>query len=181
MDLKIRKAKEKDLPSFFTFFKATLTKEFPEYKEKTRQYMLGYGYSLKRIKKGLKTGGWQLFLAFGGQKIVGFLLSRIQFGGVAWGEWIAVDKKYQRKGIGSSLLKIWEKQAIKDGAHQLQFVSSLKASSFYQKEGAVLVGKTPKAYFGIDNYYFYKNLRKPNEKNFLKDYLKNKKNIINDD
>ena len=181
MDFKIKRAKEEDLPAFFAFFKNALDREFPEYKRKTKEYMPDYGYSLERIRKGLKTGGWQLFLAFVGKKIVGFLLARIQFGGVAWGEWLAVDNKHQGKGIGSTLLKSWEEQALKDGAHQLQFITFLKESSFYQKRGFVLVGKAPNAYFGVDNYYFYKNLRKPDEKNFLKNYLKNKKNKLIDD
>jgi len=181
MKFKIKPAKEKDLPDFFAFFKNALNKEFPEYKKKTKEYMLDYGYSPKRIKKGLKTGGWQLFLAFVGKKIVGFLLARIQFGGVAWGEWLAVDEKYQGKGIGSALLKTWEKQVLRNGAHQLQFITFLEEFPFYQKRGFILVGKSPNAYFGVDNYYFYKNLRKPDEKNFLKDYLKRKRSIINDD
>ncbi len=177
MKVKVRLAKEKDLPVFFNFFEHCIGKNFPEYSLMTRKYIVEEGYSFNKFGKGIKTGGIEIFLAFSGKKVVGFLFAKLQFGGVAWGDWFAVKKEYQRQGIASLLLKAWEKRAFQDGAHKLEFFTDNRNLNFYQERGFVLVGMIPDSYFGADDYLFYKTLRKSDEKKFLKDYLKEEKKI----
>ena len=177
MKVKVRLAEEKDLPAFFKFFEYCIEKNFPEYSLMARKYIVKEGYGFNKFEKGIKTGGIEIFLALLEEKIVGFLFVKLHFGGVAWGEWFAVRREYQRQGIASLLLKAWERKAFKDGAHKLEFFTDKRNVSFYQKRGFVLVGMIPDSYFGADDYIFYKTLSKSDENKFLKDYLKKEKKI----
>ncbi len=108
-------------------------------------------------------------------QIVGFLMVSAAYGGVSFGNWLVVCRNYQRQGIASKLLKIWEKEAKKWGCHKLHLLTEGRNVSFYQKRGFILLGLIPKNYFGADDFYFYKTIQEPKEENYLKAYLKKKK------
>ncbi len=92
-----------------------------------------------------------------------------------FGNWLAVDRDYQNKGIASRLLKLWEKYALGVGVHAIWLWTTENNQQFYQNRGFSLAGKFPKAWFGFDHYLFYRLLRHPEEKNYLKEYLASKK------
>lgn len=174
MNYKIYKATEKDIDVFFPFFENSIQTEFPEYTANTRKYFVEEDYSKEAIEKNLQEKRSNLFLAKEENKIVGYMLSTKTYGGVSFANWIAVDKDYQGQGIGTALLQIWEKQALEEGAHKLHVWTDIRNLDFYKRQGFILLGKIPDDYYGADDYFFYKILRKSDEKVFLKEFLERK-------
>lgn len=95
--------------------------------------------------------------------------------GVSFADWLGVDKQYQKRGIASRLLTLWEQEALVEGAHSLHLWTTENNVEFYKKRGLSCGGVFPKAWHGENCYLIYKTLREPEEKNFLKKYLKQKK------
>lgn len=166
--MKIYKANLNDIEKFFSFFEKSIFNEFPEYNDKIKKYFIETDYSKESISNLLEKGSYDLFLAEENEEIVGYLLVSKIYGGIAWGNWIAVDKNHQGKGIATSLLKMWEENSINEGAHKLELWSDERNVEFYTNRGFSLLGKIPSNYFGLDDYFFYKSIGEPNESSFLK-------------
>lgn len=178
MKFKIKLAGLKDLSSFFRAFSASLKKQFPEYSKNTITYFLEEEFNKNSIRKKIKTKEKQLFLAIVDKKVIGYLLASVPYGGIGFCNWIAVNSEYQKQGIASALLEKWEKQALKDGAHKLQLWSDKRNINLYKNRDYNLVGYIPDNWFGANDYLFYKPLRKAKESNFLRDFLKKKRDTL---
>lgn len=114
-----------------------------------------------------------LFLAFDHDRIIGYFLTHKTHAGVAMAIWIAVHSEFQKKGIATKLVQIWEETAVYEGAHALQLWTRDHNVPFYKNRGFTLVGKFPNAWYGVDINMLYKLIQKPEEKHFLKDYFGN--------
>lgn len=172
MEFKIRLARYRDLKPFFSLLSDSLNKLFPEYTKNTIEYLKRIDYAKKDLRTWVKKRTKQLFLATAKRKKIGYLLSSKPYGGVGYCHLLAVMPEFQGNGIASTLLKTWEKQAKKDGAHKVQLWADKRNVNFYKNREYTLVGFIPDDTFGITDYLFYKTLRKSNEKNYLKDFLK---------
>lgn len=69
------------------------------------------------------------------------------WGGISFIFWLAVDPKVQHKGIGTAILKEWEKIAKANGGHAVHLDSAEKNLKFYDKLGYKLIGHDKKGYF----------------------------------
>lgn len=175
--MKIRKANINDLDNFYSLFqKLVQTKFSKEYSTKTLEYFIEEDFSKQNFKRWLMKKEKQIHLAEDEKMLVAFLIVSKPYGGTSWGHWLAVDEKYQRKGIASSLLKMWEKNAIGWGCHMLHLITEKRNLNFYTKRGFIYMGMIPKNYFGTDDYYFYKKIAEPKEENYLREYLQKKRN-----
>lgn len=168
MKIIIRKVKNNEVDKFYDFFKKSLSPLFPEYNKKEVNFMLTKGWTKERLINSLKNKKKILFSAFDGNKIIGTLEAETPFMGVAFGVWLMVDKKYQRKGIGSQLIEKFEKTVKKMGAHSTYLYTSDKNLDYYKNRGYEFVGVHKKAWLGQDHYYFAKQIGKPKEENYLK-------------
>ena len=167
MKFEIRKATKKDLESFFSLFSRSLRTYFPEYSDKTVRFFLEKSYRREKIQRGLGED-YNLFLAFEDSELIGYLLSDLPYGGVAFCSWIAVSEPYRKKGVGTALLKAWEEDSKRIGAHKLRLGTSEEILGFYKKNGFELIGKIPKGYFGTDDFLLYKKIAEPKEENFVR-------------
>lgn len=170
-DIKIAKAKTADLEKFYEFLTKTLMGEYFEYSKNSSAFTLDEDLPKKDLKKLIGEGKRILYLAYSKNKIVGYLLTFKPRAGVAFAQWLAVDKDFQKHGIASKLLSLWEKEALTDGAHLLHLWTTKNDIPFYLNRKFKKGGSFPQSWFGVDHYLFYKILRKPNEKVFLKGYL----------
>lgn len=166
-----RKGTVEDIPAFLTFFKISLPILFPEYSPNSVNCIVEYDFGPKQLTKKLNSGDNKVYLAFNNEEIMGYLFIEKTIFGVSYAHWLGVDKQYQKQGIASQLLTLWEQDAYLEGAHALHLWTSEKIVEFYEKCGFSYGGLFPKAWYGEDSYLIYKILRKPEEKNFLKDYL----------
>lgn len=105
-------------------------------------------------------------------RLVAYLLAPEYEGGVSWIYWLAVLKNYQGRGIGTMLLKFFEKLCIKQGVHSIIFYADKRNVTFYLRRGYNVIGFDEKSYFGPDAYIIKKLIQKPEEKKFLKDWYK---------
>jgi ribosomal protein S18 acetylase RimI-like enzyme len=170
-NLIFRQATETDIPVFLTFFKTSIPVLFPQYSPNSVAYEVDVDYSPEFLTRKLKSGDKKAYLAFDNDRVVGYIMVMDSIAGVAFADWLAVDKQYQKQGVASKLLSLWEQDALAQGAHALQLWTTENNLTFYKNRGFVNGGLFPKAWHGEDCYLIYRALREPEEKNFLKSYL----------
>jgi GNAT superfamily N-acetyltransferase len=170
-----RQGTVKDFPAFYSFFKKSIPEQFTvDYSPITLKYIIEVSDSRSILNRGIKDGSYILFLAFKDKTVIGFVLARKVFAGVSMAQWVAVDAKFQKKGIASKLLDLWSESALQSGAHALQLWTGDRNANFYKHRGFVYAGRFPHAWFGFDVNLFYKHLQEPQEQNFLNGYLQKK-------
>lgn len=172
--IEIRKGKVADLGAFYSLFEKSLKDGYFKYPKSVVPYIIEEDLPKDELKKNLKSGKKVFYLAYFGKKLVGYLLTNKQDGGMTFGHWLAVDAGFRNLGIASKLLSEWEKDAFSDGAHKLDLYTTRNDIEFYKKRGFILAGECPECWYGVDHFWFYKTLRKPDEKLFLKEFLKSK-------
>ena len=175
-DIKIEKLQIEEIDSFLLYFRKSIKELFPIYSNNSYLYIVDMDYGSDWLGDRLKKGGKRAYVAKDGDKIVGYLLAAKPYAGVAFADWLAVDNAFQKKGIASKFLSLWEKDMFEEGAHLLYlWTYSDPNIKFYKNRGFQQGGMLPKAWHGIDEYLMYKILREPKEENFLKSYLSSKK------
>ncbi len=172
-----RKGAVGDIPAFLSFFKTSVPILFPEYTPNAASFEVDVDYNPTWITERLTKGKKVVYLAFDQNTVVGYLFTANQVAGVAFADWLAVDIKYQGRGIATKLLSLWQDTALAEGAHALQLWTSKKNVVFYEKKGFSNGGCFPKSWHGHDSYLIYKHIAKPEEKNYLRKYLAEKNKI----
>lgn len=167
----VRKANLSDFSEFYELLTKTLSGNYFVYSKNSRAFTLDEDLPKEDLRKYIKEGKRILFLAYSKNKAIGYLLTFKTRAGVAFAQWLAVDSAFQKHGIASGLLELWEKEAFGEGAHILQLWTTKNDIPFYLNRGFKKGGSFPQSWFGVDHFLFYKILRKPNEKVFLKEYL----------
>lgn len=173
-DYTVRLGTTEDLHTFFPVFKQSLQTQFPEYTPIIRDYFTDVPYSFKNLHLSLEQQNIYLFLAFYKDQVAGYFLTYTPNNGVSMAIWLAVLDEFQHKGLATKLLALWEKEAKKDGAHALQLWTQDRNLPFYKNRGFTLVGKFPKAWYGVDINLLYKIIAEPKEENYLHRYQKKK-------
>lgn len=161
----IRLLTREDQGELENLYKKLTLSEFPEYTPNTRQYFTKE-YMHKHMKSSVKIG------AFVNNILVGYLIAGQTEGGVMFIYWLAIAPDFQRKGMGKQMLAEIEKIALSQGAHTIHLESAHKNCPFYLSQGYEQFGFDKESYYGADSYLLKKMLRKAEEKNFLKDYLR---------
>ena len=162
------KAKAKDLDKFLEFFERTLKEKYFLYLAENAPYIINAGLPKKpQFKKEILNGERPLYLIHKKTRIIGYLLTKENYAGIAFGHWLAVDKDFQNKGYATELLKVWEQDSFEHGAHAIQLWTTENDAGFYKKNGFVSGGKFEKAWFGLDHYLFYKIIGKPSPKKYI--------------
>ncbi len=156
---KIKLASEKDIEFFWKFFNNSVKNQFPEYSAKVKNYFLKRHYTKSYLKRCVKNKTLDIIIALNGREPVGYLITNIPYGGVSYIIWLAVKNSFQKRGIGSLLLKKYEFVAKRRGIHKIHLWTSKRNLKFYKKNGYNLVGFIPKNYFGVDDWLFYKTIR----------------------
>lgn len=166
--VKIVKAKAGDFEGFYKLWQKTLRDGSFLYPKRSAPYLLKVSLPKKaQLKKEILSGKKLLYVARNNEKIIGYLLTNEDFAGVVFGNWLGVDSQFRHKGIGSKLLQIWEKEAVKSGVHALQLWTTENDLGFYQKNDFILGGKFKKAWFGLDHFFFYKIVGQPKPQKYV--------------
>lgn len=171
-----RKGTVVDISQFLTFFKTSIPALFPHYSPNSVGYTTDVDYNPQFLSEKLTKGIKRVYLALKEERIVGYLLVERSIAGVAFADWLGVEKQSQKQGIASHLLSLWEKDALAEGAHALHLWTLEDNVEFYKKRNFSCGGFFPKAWHGENSCLIYKTLRNPDEKNFLKSYLRQVKN-----
>ena len=170
-NITITKGTPKDIPAFLQYFRTSIPHHFPQYSQNLIGFLVDVDYGPQWLKDQFKKGNKRILLARSGTQIVGYLLYTLPNAGVAYGDWIGVDKEYRKQGVASQLLAAWEKDAFADGAHNLHLWTYDYNVAFYTNRGFTNGGVMRKGWAGEDGYFMYKLLREPEERNYLKRYL----------
>lgn len=170
MDYAIKQLSINDLTSVVDIVNRVLQDDFPEYPKRVSDIYRKHIYNKKFFRKLIKNKDNVVLGAVINQRLAGVIVIKIEFGGVAYIEWLAVKKEYRNKGLGSSLLKQAEKWALNNFYHYLYlFTESKKNMEYYKQRGFNYLGCHRKSYFGADEHVFQKILKdKPFEEMFNK-------------
>ncbi len=175
-NITIRKGTIADFPQFYTYFHKSQSEQFPQYSPLTREFIIERVYKKSLLKKEIKHGDKDVFLAMDGKKVIGCILISPVLSGVSYAFELAVSPAYQRRGIASQLLLIWEQDVRKHNGHSLQLWTSKKDNvPFYNKNKFTTGGVFANGWFGADYTLLYKSLGPAREENYLRAFLKEKK------
>jgi len=153
----IRKISEKDIEKFRELYKEILGEAFIEYPPKSINYFVTEDFSKEFENK--KSGGWKsdVWVAFGDEKMLGFLMAEKLYAGVSFCNWLGVIKEFRGKGIGKALSQKWQEDIKKEGGHKLMLLNhSPKNNEFYLKMGFKQEGFEEKLWYGLDYWVFGK-------------------------
>jgi len=155
MAVHIRQLPPERLDEFMTVFFKILRAEFPGYTPQVHDYFEKTAYSKENFKYWLSYNMKTIYVALNElSQIVGFAVVDAPYGGVSLCRWLGVQKEYQRKKIGSTLIETWIELAKKQKCHKVELAAQPEAKIFYEKVGLTLEGKRNVSYFGIDQYVF---------------------------
>ncbi len=173
-DITYSRAKTNDVEAFFSFFKSSIRDLFSEYTVMTREFFVEKDYTKSWMKKAIQKGDKILFIAKNNDEHAGYLFVNKIYGGVSMASWLAVSPKFQKLGIATQLVKMWEDYCLKHNAHALQLWTTNHNLEFYEKRGFVNAGTFNQGWFGVDMPLMCKSLRPADEKNYLHKYLASK-------
>lgn len=163
MQVEIRSITHSEVDVFWKLFAEILLTQFPGYSPKVLTFMLEKMYTRNSFIYWLNHEIKTVFLAYVEDKPVGFAVIDEPYGGVSFCRWLGIQKNYQRKGVGTLLIKQWLNLAGELGCHKVEVASQPTARDFYQKAGLSEEGLRKCSYFGIDQYVFGKVIGKPND------------------
>lgn len=167
--IKIEKLTPKNLDDFFEVFKKVLSTGFSEYSKDLKIFFVKKDCSKKVFSKKIKKSEWFVWAAKLDRQILGFLAAENLYGGVSYAPWMGVIEKFQGQGIGSELIKEWEKEVKNLGGHKLMLVTQHQQNKdFFLKNGFRQEGFEEKSWFGLDCWKFGKVIGKPKPEVFLK-------------
>lgn len=157
MAVHIKQLPPERLDEFMPIFFKILRAEFPGYTSQVVDYFEKNAYSKENFKYWLTYYLKTIYIALNElDNIIGFAVIDAPYGGVSLCRWLGVQKEYQRKKIGSSLIETWLDLAKQQKCHKVEVAAQPEAKVFYEKVGLNLEGKRTLSYFGIDQYVFGK-------------------------
>lgn len=161
--IRIKKATAQDVGVFWGLFKSGVKDLFPEYSVsvKAMNEIFRKNFSKSSFEQRIREKNMIILIAFKGKDPAGFLVADSSSGGMSPVIWLVVIAAFQKMGIGSLLLKEYEKIAKKQGVHKIDLWAYKRNLSFYKKNGYKLGGFIPKAYYGVDHYLLYKSIQRP--------------------
>src|SRR3989339_297368 len=166
------KLNKNEIKDFLDYFKKSVKDLFPQYSHNSFLYTVDVDYGPEWLTSKILSNGKIVYLAKKENNIIGYLLTTKSIAGVSYADWLAVDKKFQKKGVASNLISMWENDTLNAGGHALYlWTTSNNNIKFYENRGFIFSGKFPKAWHGHDVYLMYKIIREPKEENYLRDYL----------
>lgn len=160
--VKIEKLKKKDLESFYLFAQDFILKEYQDYPPQIRRFYWHHFFSREKLESYLKDKDTLLLVAKNGKEIIGFLRGFVGYGGSSWINWLGVERRFRKRGIGVTLLQEAEDFLKSRLCHFIQCCAeNLELVNFYQKRGWKLIGLQKKSWCGQDEYLLQKNIAKP--------------------
>lgn len=144
---------------YFNLFKTIIESDFKEWNGESKKVWLSEQYSLEFWKNLLKTN-LPVFVAFDGEKMVGFVAVESLTFGVAYLGWVGVMTEYRKNGLGTELFREIEKWCMEHNIHKIELETQVKKLlPFFKKQGYVLEGIRKNSWQHLDNYLFGKILR----------------------
>lgn len=157
-EIKLKKIGLKDYHRFYPVFKKSLLTDYFHIPQKRRNFFLRTKWSKEIFKARLSKGAIFIGTVLKGKRIIGYIISSIEPGGISLLRWLWTDKNYRGKGMASQLIDQWKAWAKKRGSHKLRFIAGKVNKEFYLKQGFILEGIRKKDRFKKDFYLFAKFL-----------------------
>lgn len=163
--MQIQKVNESEVELFHKIFTTVLKEGFPEYSLALINFFVKKDFSPEEVRRKVRNGDYHVLVAEEGGEIIGFLVFEKPYGGVSYCPWLGILKDVRGKGVGSALMKEWEKEVLSLGGHKLMLLTQAeKNRGFYKKCGFKEEGFEEKSWFGLDAWKFGKVIGKPNSK-----------------
>ena len=150
--IEIKSLEGKNWLEFWALFSQTVSQDFSFYPPEAIKRFLDE----EKIKKNWGQSK-EILVAFKNNEIVGFLIAIDSGGGVSFCNWLGVERKSRRQGIGKNLVQVWEKWAKQRKCYKLRAQTSQRENQlFWESLGFQLEGiKKADRYF-LDYFIFVK-------------------------
>lgn len=164
-EIVVKKLTSEDKQENMRIFSDVLVHDFPEYSQKTKDFIIGKNE--KEFNEDVQLPYKILLGAFLENQLVGIVHGMHLEAGVCNLGWLMVDRSHQRKGIGKKLISAFEQVMKERGDHSIHLYSAEWNLPYYKKMGYELVGLYKNSWFGADDYLLNKTIQEPKEENFL--------------
>lgn len=161
MEVTIEELQPSEVHSFWPLYAEVLRTQFPGYTPSVILYFLNKIYTPESFIYWLTHHMKTIFTAKTGDTMVGFAVIDEPYGGVSFCRWLGIRQEFQRKGIGTKLIKRWIELAKLTQCHKVEVAAQPEARVFYKKAGLKEEGRRDLSYFGIDQYIFGLIIGKP--------------------
>ena len=161
MKLNIRPMTRADLPEVLEIIGRTMSPEDVALAKKT--FAVYFQPPSERKRRLGDFGIGEFYVAEIDGRVVG-VNGFYTYNGTYWLGWFAVDPRYQRKGVGTALLKRVENEVSRRGAKELFVYTSSypdfeQARRFYERRGFRRVDRVDHPRFSEDMIFFRKELK----------------------
>ena len=174
MGIEIKSITTKKLDIFHKAAKKLLLNQYLDYPMWVRLYYWKRDFNKNDLTVNVKNGDTILFVATLKGQIIGFIKIEIRGAGSVEVDWLIIDKKHRKKGLGTKLLNLADDMARKHHCHFLYlYTENINNIDYYKKRGYYLVGLHKKAWQGQDEYLMQKDISKPDIE-YLKTQAKEK-------
>lgn len=135
----------------------SLKEDFPYKKETIASYLKIFDKRFfSKIIRGKKN---VVFGAYLGKELVGIIVVRADYGGVAYIEWLVVKKDFRGESLGTKLLEEVEKWAVSNKYHYIYLNTETDQNiNYYEKRGFRYVGVQKNSWFGENEHILEKAL-----------------------
>lgn len=147
-----------NLNDFFELFTIVLSEEFPEYSEKIKNHFFTKDYSKLSFDFNIDRPYRKVLLAVRDDKVMGYLVADQTYGGVGFISFFGVRKDQRKQGIGTALIKEYERFCKSKKAHMLRLYTFERIMPFYQKLGFERIGEEKQGYWGTNNQIMAKKI-----------------------
>jgi RimJ/RimL family protein N-acetyltransferase len=151
-DFTIRIAAKKDMAAA-SKFATPVVKELGFYNKEQMARNI-YEMSAKELKANLKIYRDSVIIAITKEgKIVGLLTHFVGLNHVDWLDWILVDQRFRKKGLGKAMLNYAIQNAKRNGCHKIWCdtdPNNKQAIKFFKRMGFRKIGIARKHSFGQD-------------------------------
>lgn len=155
---------------FYEVFTILMNEGYEDFSPALQSYFLAHDYSKFTYKYWLERNfrRFTIVIDDATNKIVGFLIGDMTYGGVGFISWVGILPEYRSKGVGRKLMEDYEKFARTKKAHLLELFTYDKVKSFYDKLGFKEIGRREQGFYGSPNIIMDKKLGDWSDENLVK-------------
>ncbi len=149
--IKIEKLQSKDARVYRKITVQAIS-DVPKYSQKARESEQRH-YSVQKIKQRLKNKSDFFLVAKKDNKVIGVVCGFL-YAGVAWIEWIGIERRTRRLGLAKKLLRALEKELRNKKIHKIWAnidVKNIASRQLFIKSGYRLVGRVKKHWYRLDS------------------------------
>ena len=156
---RISQLKPDQVDAFFTLYEQIVWSDFKEWTKESKERWIKEDYSPDFWKNLVQEGKCPVFVAYEGEKMIGYVAIETLNFGVAYLGWVGILKDHRGKGLAREIVSASEEWGKRTGVHKIELETQvIDLLPFFLKLGFTLEGVRHNSWQGLDNYMFGKEI-----------------------